>query len=761
MTRLIAAFLLLICIAPSAATAQTSATLVGTVQDAQSGRLPGVTVRIRDVATGAAREIVTDAEGRFRAAALSAGEYELRASLAGFRPLLSAPAADRRRERGGHADAAGRHRRGGHRAGHVRPEHADRRPQLPDRSADHRADSGQRAQLHRPHAADSGRHGVPQPRQRIGGGTRPGDERQRAEPAHQHLPARRHAAERLHQQPGQQRRRHRARHGDDSRVPRRLEQLQRRVRAQRRRPDQRAHQVRQQPARRHRLLVPPQRRDGRPQLLRRRREAELLAAPDRRHARRPAAHRSPVLLRRLRRPVREPRAHRRHHRARRQRPARRAADRHGRHQPDDAALPARVPDRQRAVARRRPRPAPLRLRPAADAALRRRAASTPCRRRVAVLRPLHARRRRAGAADRLPAVPARLRLAQPVPHRRVPPRAVAVDVRHRPLRLQPHRDRPDRRVEHDAGRVAVRARTPDDGRHRHRRPAALRPAALRRSRARAGRLQRPGRRDARPRQPSAQGRRSRRALLGDGVQPDLQPRRLSLRQPADLPRRHGRVVHRPDAGRRRQPRLGLDAGRRLRAGRLERDARPHGERRTPRRGRDRAGRSARHQHAGPAGRAGRRRALPESGRDVLAADRRGVERRRRRSHDAARRLRPLLHAQQPAGSDRHGDQPAGDAAGGHRQPDVPGAAVRARRRHLGAADPGRHRLSARPRVERQPAADAVGRLGGVGRGRRRARRPPVAQHRHQRAGADDPGRRHAVLPGRPGRGPTRATRPSS
>ena len=62
---------------------------------------------------------------------------------------------------------------------------------------------------------------------------------------------------------------------------------------------------------------------------------------------------------------------------------------------------------------------------------------------------------------------------------------------------------------------------------------------------------------------------------------------------------------------------------------------------------------------------------------------------------AARRLRPLLHAQQPAGPDRHRHQPAGDAARGHRRPDVPGAAVRAGRRHLGAADPGRHRLSAR------------------------------------------------------------------
>ena len=81
-----------------------------------------------------------------------------------------------------------------------------------------------------------------------------------------------------------------------------------------------------------------------------------------------------------------------------------------------------------------------------------------------------------------------------------------------------------------------------------------------------------------------------------------------------------------------------------------------------------AGRSARRQHAGSAGAgADDRAALPESRRDVLAADRRRVERRRQRSHVRPRRLRPLLHAQQPAGPDRHRHQPAGDAARGHRR----------------------------------------------------------------------------------------------
>ena len=86
--RRLRTLLLLVCFVPLPAWAQTAATLVGVVEDAQGGRLPGVTIRLRDVATGVARDLVSDGEGRFRAAALSPGEYELHASLQGFRPLV-------------------------------------------------------------------------------------------------------------------------------------------------------------------------------------------------------------------------------------------------------------------------------------------------------------------------------------------------------------------------------------------------------------------------------------------------------------------------------------------------------------------------------------------------------------------------------------------------------------------------------------------------------------------------------------------------
>ncbi len=106
-----------------------------------------------------------------------------------------------------------------------------------------RAAAAERPELHRPRAAAAGRARVSTSRRRFGRRARPRDERQRAGSALERLPARRHAAERLHQRPGGQRGRHGARHRDHSRVPRRIERLQRRVRTQLRRPDQRADEV--------------------------------------------------------------------------------------------------------------------------------------------------------------------------------------------------------------------------------------------------------------------------------------------------------------------------------------------------------------------------------------------------------------------------------------------------------------------------------------------------------------------------------------
>jgi len=58
--------------------------LSGTVRDATGGVLPGATVAITSVATGAVREGVADGVGVYRAAALAPGIYDVRITLNGF-----------------------------------------------------------------------------------------------------------------------------------------------------------------------------------------------------------------------------------------------------------------------------------------------------------------------------------------------------------------------------------------------------------------------------------------------------------------------------------------------------------------------------------------------------------------------------------------------------------------------------------------------------------------------------------------------------
>src|SRR6476661_2830031 len=68
--------------APSAA--QSTGTIQGTVTDQQSAMVPGVTVVVRNQATGTERSLVTDASGEYLAAALPPGHYVVAASLTGF-----------------------------------------------------------------------------------------------------------------------------------------------------------------------------------------------------------------------------------------------------------------------------------------------------------------------------------------------------------------------------------------------------------------------------------------------------------------------------------------------------------------------------------------------------------------------------------------------------------------------------------------------------------------------------------------------------
>ena len=82
--------LLFLAAAPLVVFAQTTATLAGRVVDATGAALPGVRITTRRIDTGVERATTTTADGRFAIAGLPAAEYEVRAELSGFRPLVRA-----------------------------------------------------------------------------------------------------------------------------------------------------------------------------------------------------------------------------------------------------------------------------------------------------------------------------------------------------------------------------------------------------------------------------------------------------------------------------------------------------------------------------------------------------------------------------------------------------------------------------------------------------------------------------------------------
>jgi hypothetical protein len=64
--------------------AQSTATIQGTVTDAQAAVMPGVTVTVHNTATGVDRSVVTGSAGEFVAPSLAPGHYEVVAQLTGF-----------------------------------------------------------------------------------------------------------------------------------------------------------------------------------------------------------------------------------------------------------------------------------------------------------------------------------------------------------------------------------------------------------------------------------------------------------------------------------------------------------------------------------------------------------------------------------------------------------------------------------------------------------------------------------------------------
>src|SRR5580658_295149 len=69
----------------SPTSAQGEASIQGTVSDSSGGAVPGVAIRIKNLETGAERNLVTEEAGRYDAASLPVGQYEVRAEKTGFR----------------------------------------------------------------------------------------------------------------------------------------------------------------------------------------------------------------------------------------------------------------------------------------------------------------------------------------------------------------------------------------------------------------------------------------------------------------------------------------------------------------------------------------------------------------------------------------------------------------------------------------------------------------------------------------------------
>ncbi|MBZ5610420.1 MAG: carboxypeptidase regulatory-like domain-containing protein [Acidobacteriia bacterium] len=88
MSRAIAASILLSLLCCLVMFAQDTGTITGTVADESGAVIPNVTVTITNKTAGFSRTATTNAEGYFSAVAIPAGNYEVKAEVAGFRTLV-------------------------------------------------------------------------------------------------------------------------------------------------------------------------------------------------------------------------------------------------------------------------------------------------------------------------------------------------------------------------------------------------------------------------------------------------------------------------------------------------------------------------------------------------------------------------------------------------------------------------------------------------------------------------------------------------
>ena len=69
----------------------TNATVLGTVTDGTGAVMPGVSIRVKNVDTGGTQSTLTDDAGRFQMPSLSIGNYEVEATMPGFKTIVRRP----------------------------------------------------------------------------------------------------------------------------------------------------------------------------------------------------------------------------------------------------------------------------------------------------------------------------------------------------------------------------------------------------------------------------------------------------------------------------------------------------------------------------------------------------------------------------------------------------------------------------------------------------------------------------------------------
>src|SRR2546421_2699319 len=83
-----AGVLFAICFAAGTIQAQVTGSVSGRVEDSTGAAVPGATVTVTSLETGAGRTMRSDEAGTYRVLSLPVGRYEVRAEAAGFKAAL-------------------------------------------------------------------------------------------------------------------------------------------------------------------------------------------------------------------------------------------------------------------------------------------------------------------------------------------------------------------------------------------------------------------------------------------------------------------------------------------------------------------------------------------------------------------------------------------------------------------------------------------------------------------------------------------------